>query len=187
MRGLPERVVLLGEYGEPIGSALKSEIHGVDTPLHLAFSCYVLDEAGRLLVTRRALTKLTWPGVWTNSFCGHPGPGEPTEDAVARRAHEELGAGVRDLRLVLPRFRYRALDASGVVENELCPVYVARIDTPISPVSSEVMDLQWIAPEIVAMSAARTPFVFSPWMVKQLPLLHDARAFGGERDGADLN
>ena len=63
----------------------------------------MLDEAGRLLVTRRALSKATFPGVWTNTCCGHPAPDEAIEDAVVRRVGQELGITLHDLRLVLPR------------------------------------------------------------------------------------
>src|SRR5690554_2220584 len=113
-----EKVVLLDDAGSPTGSADKYQVHTHATPLHLAFSCYVLNDVGEVLVTRRALSKLTWAGVWTNSVCGHPAPGEPREDAVARRAAQELGTEIRDLRVVLPEFKYQAVDASGIVENE---------------------------------------------------------------------
>jgi hypothetical protein len=90
-----ELVVLVDPDGQPVGTQEKSTVHTTDTPLHLAFSTHVFNRAGQLLVTRRALGKLTWPGVWTNSFCGHPGPGEATADAVLRRADRELGLALR--------------------------------------------------------------------------------------------
>ncbi|MGO1398791.1 MAG: isopentenyl-diphosphate Delta-isomerase [Brevibacterium yomogidense] len=167
----PERVVLLDDHGRPAGTALKSEVHGQDTPLHLAFSCYLFDEAGAVLVTRRALTKRTWPGVWTNSFCGHPGPGEELPEAVHRRAREELGATVRDVSCEIPGFRYRAIDASGIIENEICPVHTAVIDGDLEPDPSEVSEWAWVRPEDLRAAVEAAPFAFSPWLVEQLPQL----------------
>lgn len=165
----PERVVLLDEDRVPVGSELKHLVHTEDTPLHLAFSCHVLNAAGQVLVTRRSLGKRAWPGVWTNSFCGHPQPGEPMEDAVVRRAQEELGLFVTELRVVLPDFRYRAVDASGVVENEVCPVYVAVTDQEPWPNPDEVMDERWTDPAALGSALRATPWAFSPWFVGQAP------------------
>ncbi len=137
-------VVLLTESGEIAGSAPKSEVHHDDTPLHLAFSCYVFDDRGDLLVTRRATTKRSFPGVVTNSVCGHPAPGEDLEDAVRRRARDELGIELADIRLVLPRFRYRAL-MGGIVEHEWCPVVTARISGGAPrPDPAEVQEASWV-------------------------------------------
>lgn len=174
--GRPELVVLLDPDGTPIGTADKATVHGPDTPLHLAFSVHVTDGAGRWLVTRRALAKRTWPGVWSNAFCGHPAPGEPMAEAIARRAAEELGLELTGLRRVLPDFRYRATDASSVVEHEICPVWVARAGRDPRPVPEEVAEWAWApAPALVRM-AAETPWALSPWAVEQLPLLDRAGA-----------
>ncbi|KNC19940.1 isopentenyl-diphosphate delta-isomerase [Arthrobacter sp. RIT-PI-e] len=169
-----EVVVLLAEDGTALGTHDKATVHTSDTPLHLAFSTHVFDDAGRILVTRRALDKKAWPGVWTNSFCGHPAPGEAFEDAVRRRAARELGFTVTDITPALPDFRYRAVDASGIVENEICPVYTARATSTVSAAPDEVMDHRWVDVAELVRAVAATPWAFSPWLTLQLPLLYPA-------------
>lgn len=164
-------VLLLAEDGSVIGTMPKRDVHTRDTPLHLAFSCYVRDSAGRILVTRRALTKQTWPGVWTNSFCGHPRPGEDPMASIHRRASEELGITITNLILVLPDYRYRAVDATGIVENEICPVYTAVASTDPMPSPHEVSEWHWTDPAALASAVGLAPYAFSPWLGEQLPLL----------------
>jgi len=166
-----EQVVLLDDAGNPIGVADKFEVHTANTELHLAFSCHVYNEAGQVLVTRRALSKLTWPGVWTNSFCGHPAPGESFGDAIARRASIELGITISDLTLILPDFRYRAVDASGIVENEVCPVYRAVTRDVVAPNPEEVAEFAWVEPTSLRDAAVAAPYAFSPWLGWQLAQL----------------
>jgi isopentenyl-diphosphate delta-isomerase len=167
----PEQVVLLDGDGNVIGSADKATVHTTQTPLHLAFSCHVFDAQGRVLVTRRALGKTTWAGVWTNSFCGHPAPGESLDDAIARRASVELGITVSELALVLPDFRYRAVDASGIVENEICPVYRAVSHDAVQANPDEVSEWEWVEPASLTAAARAAPYAFSPWLVWQLEQL----------------
>lgn len=166
-----ERVVLLDEAGRAAGTAPKAEVHHGATPLHLAFSCYVFDVAGRLLVTRRARHKRTFPGVWTNSFCGHPAPGEALPDAVRRRARQELGLALSDLRLVLPRFRYRA-EQGGVVENEMCPVFAARAPELPAPDPAEVDEIRHVDWRSFSALVGRGHWPgISPWCAEQVAAL----------------
>jgi len=164
----PEQVVLLAEDGRPVGTADKATVHGEDTPLHLAFSCHVFDARGRVLLTRRAISKRTFPGVWTNAFCGHPAPGEEIEDAVRRRGLRELALPIGEIEAVIPDFRYRAVDSSGIVENEVCPVYRTLVRDDPMPHADEVDDWAWVAPKNLLAAVAATPFTFSPWLVLQL-------------------
>ncbi|GAB2687233.1 isopentenyl-diphosphate Delta-isomerase [Thalassiella azotivora] len=174
--GEREQVVLLGPDDQPVGVADKATVHGADTPLHLAFSCYVTDGGGRVLMTRRALSKRTWPGVWTNACCGHPAPGEDPEQAVVRRLEQELGLVVTGVAALLPDFRYRAVDASGVVENEVCPVWSARVDGPtgaggdvgLRPDPDEVAEHAWLPWESLVAAVGAVPFALSPWCVLQV-------------------
>jgi isopentenyl-diphosphate delta-isomerase len=168
-----ELVVLVDDHGRELGTAPKASVHHETTPLHLGFSCYVFDPDGRVLMTRRALSKRTWPGVWTNSFCGHPAPGEPTSDAVHRRARRELGLSIDSLACVLPDYRYRAIAADGTVENELCPVFSAIASGPVRPAPDEVMDHIWVSWDDLRV-AAGLHWAISPWAAEQVPLLEVA-------------
>ena len=166
-----EQVVLLDEDGRAIGVADKATVHHAATPLHLAFSCYVFDADGAVLVTQRALHKPTWPGAWTNSVCGHPAPGEDLADAVRRRARDELGLELDDIRLALPTFRYRAVMPDGVVENEMCPVVTARTRGTVRPSPDEVASYAWVDwPEFRSSVLDGTREV-SPWCVEQVVVL----------------
>ncbi|HET7414588.1 MAG TPA: isopentenyl-diphosphate Delta-isomerase [Arthrobacter sp.] len=168
-----EMVVLADDDGNSVGTAAKAAVHTAQTPLHLAVSCYVFNEDGRLLVTRRALSKKTWPGVWTNSFCGHPFPAEASVDAVHRRAYEELGIRLRDVELALPDFRYRATDASGVVENEICPVHTAHTSDEPVPNRDEVAEWRWVDTQGFIDAVENAPWAFSPWVGWQLRQLKE--------------
>jgi isopentenyl-diphosphate delta-isomerase len=182
---MEEQVVLVDEGGTPCGFEAKATVHHEATPLHLAFSCYVFDTDGRLLVTQRALSKLTWPGVWTNSVCGHPAPGEDLTAAVRRRAADELGLSLLGLTLVLPRFRYRAVMGNGIVENELCPVFVARTTDPPEVDPAEVESWQWLTWAGFRDEVLRGARRVSPWCVEQVSELAACETDAGWFRAAD--
>jgi isopentenyl-diphosphate delta-isomerase len=183
-----EKVILLDDAGQAIGTADKATVHHAATPLHLAFSSYVFDERGRLLLTRRAFVKKTWPGVWTNSCCGHPLPGEPLEDAVRRRLSDELGLVPTTVELVLPQFRYRAEMPDGVVENELCPVFRVGFTGELTPDPAEVAAYKWVdwpGDDVQAGLEAAVGAELSPWCVLQLQELARLGEVPGEWTVAD--
>lgn len=166
-----ELVVLVDELGQPIGTADKATVHTKQTPRHLAFSCYLFNPDGKLLLSRRAVSKVAWPGVWTNSFCGHPLPDESFEEAIHRRALVELGLDVAEIQSAIPDFAYRAVDASGIVEHEFCPVFTAVTTAEPRPNPDEVAEFTWVDLDDVRATARTMPELLSPWMVLQLPKL----------------
>ncbi|WP_235928044.1 isopentenyl-diphosphate Delta-isomerase [Goekera deserti] len=169
-----ELIVLVDDDGRAIGAMPKPLVHHGETPLHRAFSAYLFDDDDRLLVTRRAITKQTFPGMWTNTVCGHPGPGEADDDAIARRARQELGVQVADLRPAVPGYRYRA-EFRGVVENEICPVYLGRLVGRPVPEPSEVDDWELLGwSDFRARQETGAPDEWSPWCREQARLIETA-------------
>jgi geranylgeranyl diphosphate synthase type I len=174
-----EHVVLLDGRGRPTGTAPKAGAHHDATALHLAFSCHLVRADGAVLLTRRALTKPTWPGAWTNGCCGHPQLGETLRDAITRRVREELGIEVARLALALPDFAYRAEMPDGTVEHELCPVAVAQVDgVPVAD-PHEVEDLVWVPWEELVERSVAQPGTLSPWSVEQIRQLGELAASPG--------
>ncbi len=136
-----ELVVLVDENDKQIGTELKSKVHHKDTPLHRAFSLFLFNEDGKILTTQRSEEKITWPNVWSNSLCGHPSPEESREEAIERRLEEELGCGIKNLKKVSD-YRYR-FERGGIVENEICPVYVGEINGDLVVNPKEVQAWGW--------------------------------------------
>lgn len=139
-----EYVVLVDEKNRQIGVAEKLSTHHDNTPLHRAFSCYIFNDKNQLLVTKRADIKKVWPGVWTNSVCGHPMPDESMKDAIKRRMSYELGMTADDLKLIVADYTYKTPPFNGIIENEFCPVYIARASSNPNPNADEVGDYKWM-------------------------------------------
>ncbi len=168
---MAEKIVLLDDNYQVIGEADKLESHHANTPLHLAFSCYVFNENQEFLMTQRALSKKVWPGVWTNSVCGHPSPGEEMEDAISRRLEFELGMTASDFEIIVPDYRYTTPPFNGIIDNEFCPVYKAISTSEPNPNKDEVEDYKWVKwQEFVDEAMADKKDIYSWWCKDQIKL-----------------
>ncbi|MBO0923496.1 isopentenyl-diphosphate Delta-isomerase [Cellulomonas sp. zg-ZUI199] len=170
-----DRVELVDEDGRATGTTTVAEAHRAPGRLHRAFSVVLTRPDGRMLLQRRALTKLRFAGLWTNSCCGHPLPGTDLHERAALRVREELGVELVDAREV-GTFRYRAPDdVSGHVECEYDHVLVGRCEGELAPDPLEVDGTEWVTParahELVAAG------VVTPWFADVLRVL-DAAAVG---------
>lgn len=169
---MTELIVLVDDQNNEIGQAEKLSSHHANTPLHRAFSCYIFNDRGEFLLTQRALSKKVWPGVWTNSVCGHPAPGEDTIDAIKRRLKDELGMTAKDFEVVLPNYRYKTPPFNGIIENEICPVYIARFESESKINPDEVEVIRWITWEDYVQEAeADKEDTYSYWCKDQLKQL----------------
>lgn len=165
---MEEQIVLVNERGETIGVAPKLASHHSHTPLHRGFSCYIFNAKGEFLLTQRALVKKVWPSVWTNSVCGHPAPEESNEAAVRRRLAYEVGiTNISQLVCIAPDYRYTTPAYNGIIENEICPVFVALTEDQPQPNPLEVEDYRWIAWEGVSQLIAEQPDNISYWFKDQ--------------------
>ena len=177
---MKEHVVMVDEVGTPKGTRDKREVHGKTTPLHLAFSVFVFDLDGRLLLQQRSSRKTTWPLVWSNSCCGHPQDGEPTEVAATRRLSEELGMVNCPVHLVLPDYRYKAV-YNDVMENEICPVFVGWSSEVPTPNRDEVEAVRWVDwkyfSDSITGEGDHEFASFCPWCLEETQLLCKSEEF----------
>ena len=167
---MTELVVLVNEKNEEIGTADKDSVHTKDTPLHRAFSLFLLNSKNQVLLTKRASTKRTFPGVWTNTVCGHPAPGESVTDAAKRRLKMELGIEGVVVTEVAP-FTYRAQDINGIVENEICPICICQYDGDPVPNTAEVEQWRWMDWNLFLREVNDNPMAYSPWSVAETKIL----------------
>ncbi|AWW36671.1 MULTISPECIES: isopentenyl-diphosphate Delta-isomerase [Streptomyces] len=166
--GTTEAVLLelVDEHGVTIGTAEKLAAHQAPGQLHRAFSVFLFDEHGRLLLQQRALGKYHSPGVWSNTCCGHPYPGEAPFAAAARRTYEELGISP-SLLAEAGTVRYNHPDpASGLVEQEYNHLFVGMVQSPLRPDPEEVHATAFVTPAELAERAAKD--TFSAWFMTVL-------------------
>jgi len=152
--------VLIDEEDATLGAGEKLDVH-VTGALHRAFSVFAFNAAGELLLQRRALSKYHSGGLWTNTCCGHPRPGETTADAARRRLGEEMGMGCGELSPA-GTLRYRA-EIADLVENELDHLLVTRVDETPEPNPEEVVEWRFVAPDELAIWLAERPEDFTAW------------------------
>jgi isopentenyl-diphosphate delta-isomerase len=173
---MAELVVLVDEQNNQIGTMPKLEAHNANTPLHRGFSLFLFNPKGELLLQQRALTKKTWPGVWSNSCCGHPGPGESVEQAINRRLQHELGLSGIDYQLILSDYRYR-FERDVIVENEICPVYIGQTDVSPKFNPDEVAAIRYIDWSDFLEIAETGDRAYSEWSLEESLLLSDNKKF----------
>jgi len=156
-----EPLILVDEHDNEVGYRSKSDCHAGHGTLHRAFSIFLFDRDGRVLLQQRAAGKPLWPLYWSNSCCSHPRRGENMDEATRRRVAEELGV---DARLeFLYKFIYQADFGDAGAEHELCHVYVGTADGDVRVHPDEIADWAWVRPEEVDRRLASEPESFTPW------------------------
>lgn len=155
-------VILVDMYDREKGSMEKLQAHR-DGLLHRAFSVF-LYRGDEILLQRRALGKYHCGGLWTNTCCSHPGPGEDTEESARRRLREEMGIDAGPLEEI-HSFLYRAPFPNGLTEYEYDHVYVAPYDGEISYDSGEVEEVRWIRLEDLMKEVEIRPEDYTPWFL----------------------
>lgn len=153
-------IVLVNEQDEPVGTGEKMDVHRRGL-LHRAFSVFLFDGQGRMLLQQRALHKYHGGGLWTNACCSHPFPGEAVEAAAVRRLQEELNFSVPVTKLF--QFVYRAEVENGLVEHELDHVFTGTYTGTVQPNPDEVADYRYMNMSEIADALAQHPGQFTAW------------------------
>jgi isopentenyl-diphosphate Delta-isomerase len=157
-----ELLILVDSNDEPIGTLDKAACHDGAGVLHRAFSLFVFNAAGELLLQRRHASKRLWPGYWSNSCCSHPRAHESMTEAVARRAEEELG--IRAETRYVYKFEYAASFGDAGGEHELCWVYLGFSADRPSVNATEVQDWRWIGIDALDRELHERPDGYTPWL-----------------------
>jgi isopentenyl-diphosphate delta-isomerase len=172
-------VELVDTAGNAIGRTTVAEAHQSPGQLHRAFSVVLLDPRGRVLLQKRAASKIRFPLRWANACCGHPEPGVPVAQAANLRLDEELGLSRLDVDVdEFGVYVYRASDpATGLVEHEYDHVLVARVDSDLAllPDPAEVAEVRWADHSDIAAGLAREPDSYAPWLPGVVGLVLNAR------------
>lgn len=156
-----EKLILVDEDDNILGYKDKLESHRGDGVLHRAFSVFIFNDAGDVLMQKRHPDKMLWGNFWSNSCCSHPRQGESYEIATQRRIKEELG--ITTPLVFLYQFQYQAKFKNIGSENELCSVYVGRSNDPITVNPTEIADWKFIPPEELDADVDANPDQYTPW------------------------
>ncbi len=157
-----ENLILVDADDREVGVLDKAAAHDGEGVLHRAFSVFVFNSRGELLLQQRAADKRLWPGFWANTCCSHPRRGESLEVATRRRLQEELGLAC-DLEFVF-KFQYHARFGEAGSEHELCHVFIGQSDEVPHVNASEIAAVRWIAPDALDDEIERHPEHFTPWL-----------------------
>jgi isopentenyl-diphosphate Delta-isomerase len=159
-------VILVDDHDNTIGAAEKMQAHQ-DGLLHRAFSVFLFDDEGNILLQRRAMNKYHSPGLWSNACCSHPETGEDTLAAAQRRLLEEMG--INDCILVRRfAFTYRVDFADGLIENEYDHVFTGTFNGDPEPDPSEVMDWKWMSVPELKTDIVVNPERYTYWIKEVL-------------------
>ena len=156
-----EALIIVDAQDRILGHGTKAELHQGAGTLHRAFSIFLFNDAGEVLLQQRSADKPLWPGYWSNTCCSHPRRGESYGIATRRRLMEELG--VEAPLWFTHRFRYQAQFNDDGAEHELCSVYVGRIGCDPEPNPQEISDWQWISPAALDEWIETEPERLTPW------------------------
>ncbi len=156
-----EELILVDENDTEIGFLSKTKCHDGTGMLHRAFSLFLFNEAGELLLQQRSESKRLWPGYWSNTCCSHPRKGESIAIAIRRRLRDELNIET-PLEFVY-KFSYQAEFGSTGSENELCHVYLGRTNDVMAPNEHEISAIRFIAADSLLREFESMPEQFTPW------------------------
>ena len=165
MREANETVLLVNPEDEPLGTSSKIDAHRKGQ-LHRAFSVFIQNSDGEILLQQRSYSKYHSAGLWSNACCGHPRPDESTLGAASRRLHEEMRI---DCALTAQQsFIYFAEVDNGLIEHELDHVFVGSFDGEPDPDPDEVQEWRWISLRDLTDWLERDPGAFTVWFAEAL-------------------